>query len=105
MTHDCIKRGNGILGIRREEHSKWERRAPLTPAHCARLLNFGRYGNGEGVNRIIVQPCTKRIHSDLQYEEVGCEIAEDLSACGLVLGVKRPQVCGTPNLCKSCKLH
>ncbi|CAM6098157.1 unnamed protein product [Calypogeia fissa] len=91
MTQACIKRGNGVMGIRREEHSKWERRAPLTPAHCARLLNFGRYGNGEGVDRILVQPCTKRIHSDMQYEEVGCEISEDLSACGFIAGVKRPE--------------
>ncbi|KAG6542771.1 hypothetical protein Mapa_015848 [Marchantia paleacea] len=89
-TADTFTRGNRVVGIRREEHSKWERRAPLTPAHCARLLHSGR--NGGGVRRIIVQPCTKRIHSDQQYQDVGCEISEDLSDCGLILGVKRPQL-------------
>lgn len=103
MTIDGVKRGNGVLGIRREESSKWERRAPLTPAHCARLLNCGR--NGEGVDRIIVQPCTKRIHSDLLYEEVGCEISEDLSACGFIVGVKQPKVIGTSTLSIGYKLQ
>ncbi|KAL2645399.1 hypothetical protein R1flu_012986 [Riccia fluitans] len=87
---DTFSRGNGVVGIRREEHSKWERRAPLTPAHCARLLHSGRQRGG--VSRIIVQPCTKRIHSDQQYQDVGCEISENLSDCGLILGVKRPQL-------------
>jgi alpha-aminoadipic semialdehyde synthase len=81
------KRGNGIVGVLREVHNKWERRAPVTPAHCARLLNAEH-----GVKRILVQPCTKRIFPDAQYEEVGCEITPDLSDCGLLLGIKRPEV-------------
>jgi alpha-aminoadipic semialdehyde synthase len=80
------KRGNGIVGVLREVHNKWERRAPVTPAHCARLLNAEH-----GVKRILVQPCTKRIFPDAQYEEVGCEITPDLSDCGLLLGIKRPE--------------
>jgi alpha-aminoadipic semialdehyde synthase len=81
------KRGNGIVGLLKEVHNKWERRAPMTPAHCARLLNAEH-----GVKRILVQPCTKRIFPDAQYEEVGCEITDDLSDCGLLLGIKRPEV-------------
>ncbi|KAI3714455.1 hypothetical protein L6452_21409 [Arctium lappa] len=44
------------------------------------------------VARIIVQPSTKRIHHDALYEDVGCEISEDLSDCGLILGIKQPKL-------------
>lgn len=79
--------GNGVVGILAESVNKWERRAPLTPSHCARLLH-----GGTGVSRIIVQPSTKRIHHDALYQEVGCEISHDLSHCGLILGIKQPKV-------------
>ncbi|CAI9760967.1 unnamed protein product [Fraxinus pennsylvanica] len=45
-----------------------------------------------GVTRIIVQPSTKRIHHDALYEDVGCDISEDLSKCGLILGIKQPKL-------------
>uniref|UniRef100_A0A803MFB7 Saccharopine dehydrogenase (NAD(+), L-glutamate-forming) n=1 Tax=Chenopodium quinoa TaxID=63459 RepID=A0A803MFB7_CHEQI len=82
--------GNGVLGILSETCNKWERRAPLTPAHCARLLHTGK--GKSGVARIIVQPSTKRIYHDALYEEVGCEVSEDLSECGLIVGVKQPKL-------------
>lgn len=82
--------GNGVVGILSESTNKWERRVPLTPSHCARLLHSGK---GEtGVTRIIVQPSTKRIHHDALYEDVGCEISDNLSECGLILGIKQPKV-------------
>ncbi|KAL6976712.1 1-piperideine-2-carboxylate,1-pyrroline-2-carboxylate reductase [Sarracenia purpurea var. burkii] len=82
--------GNGVIGILSESTNKWERRVPLTPSHCARLLHSGR---GEtGVARIIMQPSTKRIHHDALYEDVGCEISDDLSECGLILGIKQPKL-------------
>uniref|UniRef100_A0A1D1Z4G1 Alpha-aminoadipic semialdehyde synthase n=1 Tax=Anthurium amnicola TaxID=1678845 RepID=A0A1D1Z4G1_9ARAE len=82
--------GNGVVGILSESCNIWERRAPLTPSHCARLLLSGR--RNSGVDRIIVQPSTKRIHHDSQYEDAGCEISDDLSECGLVLGIKQPKL-------------
>ncbi|KAL4589354.1 hypothetical protein LXL04_002260 [Taraxacum kok-saghyz] len=82
--------GNGVIGILSESTNKWERRVPLTPSHCARLLHSGK-GKVE-VSRIIVQPSTKRIHHDALYEDVGCEISEDLSDCGLILGIKQPKL-------------
>ncbi|KAK6934630.1 Alanine dehydrogenase/pyridine nucleotide transhydrogenase, N-terminal [Dillenia turbinata] len=82
--------GNGVVGILSEDSNKWERRTPLTPSHCARLLHSGTAGTG--VTRIIVQPSTKRIYHDALYEDVGCEIANDLSECGLILGVKQPKL-------------
>ncbi|KAG6428524.1 hypothetical protein SASPL_112776 [Salvia splendens] len=81
--------GNGVVGILSESTNKWERRAPVTPAHCARLL---RGSAKTGVSRIILQPSTKRIHHDAQYEDVGCEISEDLSECGFILGIKQPKL-------------
>lgn len=82
--------GNGVVGILSESINTWERRAPLTPSHCARLLHYGS-GN-DGVKRIVLQPSTKRIHHDALYEDVGCEISEDLSECGLIVGIKQPKV-------------
>ncbi|CAN1217016.1 Alpha-aminoadipic semialdehyde synthase [Linum perenne] len=81
--------GNGVIGILAESVNKWERRAPLTPSHCARLLNGGETN---GVSRIIVQPSTKRIHHDALYQDVGCHISQDLSQCGLILGIKQPKL-------------
>ncbi|KAI3927028.1 hypothetical protein MKW92_052133 [Papaver armeniacum] len=83
--------GNGVVGILSETTNKWERRAPLTPSHCARLLHAGGTGNS-GVTRIILQPSTKRIHHNALYEDVGCEVSEDLSECGLILGIKQPKL-------------
>jgi len=79
--------GNGVVGILSETCNKWERRAPLTPSHCAWLLHKG------GVSRIIIQPSNKRIYHDSLYEDVGCEVSQDLSECGLIVGVKQPKVC------------
>ncbi|KAK9101658.1 hypothetical protein Scep_025088 [Stephania cephalantha] len=82
--------GNGVVGILSESTNKWERRAPLTPSHCARLLHEGRANTG--VSRIIVQPSPKRIHHDALYEDVGCQLSDDLSQCGLILGIKQPKL-------------
>uniref|UniRef100_A0A1J3EEQ2 Alpha-aminoadipic semialdehyde synthase n=1 Tax=Noccaea caerulescens TaxID=107243 RepID=A0A1J3EEQ2_NOCCA len=84
------KLGNGVVGIVAETVNKWERRTPLTPSHCARLLNGGK--DRTGVSRIVVQPSAKRIHHDALYEDVGCEISDDLSDCGLILGIKQPEL-------------
>ncbi|CAN7108596.1 unnamed protein product [Brassica rapa subsp. narinosa] len=84
------KLGNGVVGILAETVNKWERRTPLTPSHCARLLHGGK--DRTGVSRIVVQPSAKRIHHDALYEDVGCEVSDDLSDCGLILGIKQPEL-------------
>ncbi|ERN05004.1 hypothetical protein AMTR_s00053p00013860, partial [Amborella trichopoda] len=48
--------------------------------------------NKSGIDCIIVQPCTKRIHHGFEYEDVGCEISDDLSECGIILEVKQPKM-------------
>lgn len=69
------------LGIRREDKNRWERRAPLTPQHVEELVR-------EQGRTIAVQPSEIRVFSDAEYEEAGAEIAEDLSDCRVILGVK-----------------
>lgn len=69
-----------VIGIRREDKCVWERRTPLIPRDCQKLID-------EGI-RIIVQPCKIRCYSDDDYRKVGCEIEEDLSNCTLIAGIK-----------------
>lgn len=71
---------NGIVGIRREDITEWERRAPLTPDHVKELVSQGL--------KFIVQPSYKRCFPDAAYVEVGAEINEDLSSAGTIIGVK-----------------
>ena len=67
--------GNGVIGILSETCNKWERRTPLTPSHCARLLHSGGGHTTTGVAHIIVQPSTKRIyHRNLREKKGDTEI-------------------------------
>jgi len=69
------------IAIIRESRSD-DRRTPLVPAHIKELLStFSDLS-------ISVQPSEHRCFSDQEYKEQGAIIAEDLSACNLVLGVK-----------------
>ncbi|MEZ4386531.1 MAG: hypothetical protein R3D98_02940 [Candidatus Krumholzibacteriia bacterium] len=69
-----------IIGIRREDKNRWERRVPLTPTDlqdlCTQGLNFR------------IQPSPNRIFLDREYQAAGVEVAEDLGPCALVLAVK-----------------
>ncbi|CAE8595750.1 unnamed protein product [Polarella glacialis] len=70
----------GVIGVRREDKNKWERRAPIAPRHVEALVNQGL--------RVVVQPCTRRVFMDTEYLEVGAEIREDLSECAAIVAVK-----------------
>jgi len=74
----------GVLGIRREDKNKWERRAPMAPNHVRALV-------GQGI-RIIVQPSTRRVFTDDEYRSAGAEINEDLSECATICAVKEVPV-------------
>ena len=69
-----------VIGIRREDVNRWERRAPLTPGEVARLVA------GEGL-RVLVQPSDNRIFDDDAYEEAGATVADDWVAF-LLYGVE-----------------
>lgn len=75
--------GNKVVGILREDHGMWERRAPLTPLQVKELLSK------VPDSRVLVQPCTRRIYSNEEYLKNGAEIKEDLSEANLLLGVKQ----------------
>jgi len=70
-----------IIGIRREDKNKWERRVPLTPEHVRWLREK------HGVHTI-VQPSPIRVFTDAEYSAAGAEINEDLRAASVVFAVK-----------------
>jgi len=80
-----------MIGIRREDKNKWERRVPLTPQHVKELReNYSV--------EVRLQPSPIRIFSDEEYLQVGAKIAEDLSPCPVVFGVKEmPSTFFQPN--------
>ena len=56
------------LGVLAEAYSKWERRAPLTPAHVDRLVKSGI--------DVLVQPSKKRVFTDGEYAKSGATLTE-----------------------------
>jgi len=69
-----------IIGIRREDKNRWERRVPLVPADLADLVQQGL--------AFRVQPSANRVFGDDEFAAAGAEVAEDLSPCPLVIAVK-----------------
>lgn len=69
------------IGIRREDKSVWERRAPLVPEDVERLVK------AEGV-RLVVQPAERRIFPDDDFRAAGALLSEDLAPCDVILGIK-----------------
>ena len=70
-----------IIGIRREDKNKWERRVPLSPEHVRELKEK------QGIHTI-VQPSSTRIFTDDQYRAAGAEINEELGRARVVFAVK-----------------
>ena len=67
-----------MLGIRREESSVWERRAPLNPNHVSSLVK-------EGV-KVLIQPSTRRAYSMHEYEQAGAIFAESFEEADAIVG-------------------
>jgi len=80
MNNTNLQTQKKVIGIRRENKNKWERRVALIPSLCKKLIDNGI--------RVIVQPSKLRCFTDKQYAEQGCEISEDLSEASVILGVK-----------------
>jgi alpha-aminoadipic semialdehyde synthase len=70
-----------LIGIRREDKNRWERRTPLVPAHVEELAQK------HGIE-LLVQPSELRVFPDEEYERAGAVVHEDLSICPVVLAVK-----------------
>ena len=77
----CSQSSGRVLGIRREDQSVWERRAPLAPHHVRELVKSGV--------KVIVQPSNRRAYTMGEYQGAGAVIQEDLSPAQVVIGVKQ----------------
>jgi alpha-aminoadipic semialdehyde synthase len=69
-----------VIGIRREDKNRWERRAPLAPEHVAELTRHGV--------DVAVERSPLRVFSEEAYRAAGARVVDDLSSCPLVFGVK-----------------
>jgi len=69
------------IGIRHEDKSQWERRVPVTPDDAAALQRE------HGVE-VVVQTSPSRSFTDTEFQQAGVAIADDLSACPVILGIK-----------------
>ncbi|KAJ2656007.1 hypothetical protein IWW48_005248 [Coemansia sp. RSA 1200] len=70
-----------VIGIRREDKNRWERRVALTPSHIEKLIT-------ETGARVLVQPSNTRIFNNASFEKAGAVIEEDLSKADVILGIK-----------------
>jgi len=70
------------IGIRAEDKSPWERRVAIIPEHIKTIQ-----ANHPHI-KFLVEPCTKRVFSNKEYQKVGATITEDLEKCSLIIGVK-----------------
>ena len=68
------------IGIRKENKGKWEKRAPLAPVHVSFLIS-------QDIN-VIVEKSQVRAYPDIEYENAGAQISDDLNDADIILGVK-----------------
>lgn len=69
------------IGIRRENKSIWERRAPIIPEDARQLIE-------EHGLEVSVQPSEIRVFREEEYAKVGVQIQEDLSGCDVIFAIK-----------------
>jgi len=74
-----------LIGVRREDKNLWERRAPFAPSHVSTLIR-------EHDVQVLVQPSRIRAYRDKEYRHAGATLADDLSSCDVVFGVKEMPV-------------
>ena len=74
------------IGIIRETKNPPDRRVPLNPEQCRRLLD-----ENPGLE-IVVQPSPIRCFGDGEYGEQGLPLREDLSDCEVLMGVKEVEI-------------
>ncbi|KAJ1984674.1 hypothetical protein H4R34_000508 [Dimargaris verticillata] len=80
-----------VIGIRREDKNRWERRVALVPDDIARLVQ------STGA-RVLVQPSTNRVFPDAAFVQAGAQVQEDLNEADVIFGIKEiPQHLLLPN--------
>ncbi|MGI4736827.1 MAG: NAD(P)-dependent oxidoreductase [Janthinobacterium lividum] len=75
-----------LVGLLREGRTPPDRRVALTPKKCVELQT-----TYPGL-RVRVQPSPARAYADQEYRDLGIEVAEDLTPCQVLLGVKEVPV-------------
>jgi len=70
------------IGIIREGKVPADKRTPLTPEHCAQLMQ--RFPAVE----IVAQTSPIRCFSDAEYAAQGIAVVDDINDCDLILGIK-----------------
>lgn len=70
------------LGVVRETKFPPDKRVPLTPKQCRKMLD-----RCAGL-KILVQPSQTRCFLDEEYRDEGITLTEDLSGCDVLMGVK-----------------
>lgn len=75
-----------VIGLIREGKIPADNRVALTPGQCKWLQK-----HVEGC-KILVQRSPNRCFSDQEYANAGIELADDLSACSILLGIKEVPV-------------
>jgi len=72
---------NAIIGIRREDKNKWERRVPLVPADASDLQTKRDV-------RVLIQPSSVRVCTDDEYRSAGVEVNENLCSAPVIFAIK-----------------
>lgn len=80
MIYSCMEKLK--IGIVRETKNPPDRRVPFTPSQCRQLLDS--YPQLD----IRVQPSDYRCYTNEEYAAKGIVLAEDLSDCSILMGVK-----------------
>lgn len=74
-----------IIGIRKEDKNRWERRVPLIPEHIQELKQ------NEKID-FMIQPSEIRIYPDSDYASVGANVTEEMKDSDCVFGIKEMPV-------------
>jgi saccharopine dehydrogenase (NAD+, L-lysine forming) len=75
-----------VLGIVREGKKPADKRVPLTPEQCVKLIE--KFPNVD----VIIQPSAIRAYTDDEYAAQGLTISENLHSCDILMGVKEVQL-------------
>ncbi len=70
-----------VIGIRREDKNKWERRVPLVPADLSDIRK------NHDID-FVIQPSPIRVFTDDEYINAGLTVDEDISGADIVFAVK-----------------
>lgn len=70
-----------VIGIRRADKNKWEKRTPLIPDDV-------KYLNEKFGIKTLIQPSEIRAYTNEQYSSVGAEVIEDIHSANTIFAVK-----------------